>query len=123
MTSRTLRQQLIGDILGLCAEDDFGLWEVLWYVEGRLPGKEKGSARVLVADALRELVKMGHVLLAQRIGPNGPTRPLLGDEVEAVFSEERFWSEPIEGATQILVGATKDGERFYYSAAHRTGVT
>ena len=109
MTSRTLRQQLIGDILGLCAEDDYGLWEVLWHVEGRLPVKGKASARVLVADALRELVKMGHVSLAQRTGPAGASRPLSADEVEAVLSEETSWSEPTEAATQFLVGATQVG--------------
>lgn len=103
------------EILETAVEDFYGLWEVVWGLHNLLPDSGESGLRSVAEREIRELLAKGWVSLFRRNGAEGEERPLPPDEVESAVLDQKNWEEPKANSMQILIGATEEGERVYYS--------
>jgi hypothetical protein len=102
-------------ILELAVDDFFGLWEVIWSLRSVFPGSNQVEIRDIAERALRELLLKGWIFLARRSAISAPEVLIQDNEVNDVLLNEETWREPTRDSMQILVAATEEGERIYYS--------
>lgn len=57
----------------------------------------------------------GWVSLFRRTGVASTEIPLQANEIASALSDQLNWQEPTPEAIQILIAATEEGEREYYS--------
>ncbi|HVB17822.1 MAG TPA: hypothetical protein VNF04_14895 [Stellaceae bacterium] len=82
-----IRTSIKNTILELCAEDDYGSWELLWAVTGSDKRTDVATARQDFVAAIEDLVVQG-AIVAKTIGADGKlceipfSRPRLEKEVE-----------------------------------------
>jgi hypothetical protein len=101
-------------ILEWAVEDAYGLWEILWGLQGKFPNRTKTELRQVAESEVRELLRKGWISVSRRSGATDEDTPLQRDEAEAALGEEKNWDEPATAAIQVVVGATATGEHIYY---------
>lgn len=102
-------------ILELAVEDFYGLWEVIGVLRSFFPGSDPVEIQQIAERIVKELLLRRLVTVVLRRAGSAQEVVIRDDEIEDVLLSERVWREPTADSHQILVAATEEGERLYYS--------
>jgi len=93
----------IDAIADLLAEDEYGLWEIVWRLRTLLPNESDEEVRRTARKCLRTLYTQGRILFVRRIGPTGSSTPVDSSEIDSLLADSKSWDEPQKNQIQLLV--------------------
>lgn len=105
-------------VLDLATEDNFGLWDVLWYLRGSLR-LDEARARDAAIEAVTTLRERGLVELFTSAAPGAPDLPVAATGEAVELASRELWRRPAEYGREVLVGVTDAGERAFRAAERR----
>lgn len=98
--------------MALAVEDWYGLYEVIWDLNGAHPQESLGEKYRVAERGVRDLVKQGRIELVRWDYLSQPERrnAIALEDVEAVLMNPASWYPEYDG-TQIQIGATSAREK------------
>lgn len=100
-------------ILWAAIEDYAGLWELLWELATSCPEIAEPDRKPVAERVVRELLEHGCIELYERSGIGGRERRVPKARWNELLSNVANWREPSAESTEVLVGATEEGEEVY----------
>ena len=103
-------------LLSSACEDDIGLYECIWELNGRFPAAPLGEKYRAATSALLRLAEkewVGFSVVRQRINEQAEAAPL-DEPLAAILANPVSWY-PEHGGATVIVGATAAGVRAYNS--------
>jgi predicted HAD superfamily hydrolase len=102
-------------ILSDAVDDRFGLWEVADGIQQLYPDSNSSEVRRIAKETSMEMYSKGWLSLFRRISLGDPDLPVTAEEVNTVLLDDSNWNVPSEDSIEILIEATEQGKKVYYS--------
>jgi hypothetical protein len=107
---RVAIERLKENTLDELAEDDIGLWEPLWTLNGWYPDDDEASREAVAQKALQELHEAGHIALYRMpwaTQAEGAKVPVPADEAQKEL-QASWWRELPLPSGDVWVTATQE---------------
>jgi hypothetical protein len=90
-------------IVGDLADDDMGLWEIVWGLNAAHPGADLSDKIRLARTAVSLLADETELWLGDPLGPSGA--PLTEKDVRALGDDDAAWHDPANASVVVWLRA------------------
>lgn len=115
-----LQRTFAREVLSLVAEDDYGLWEILWRATSVLPAIDPEERETVVAQVLLDMLDQGLIEFYERRKDTDRRATLSAEEAARLMRQPHHWQAPTRGSSEMRIGATSRGEQAYFTRGSGT---
>ena len=97
-------------------EDYQGLYELVWYLNGREPSTPRADKVAAASAVLQDLLRTGHISLYTSVWAEGEFQPVPPEKQLAIAADPASYADPPQPpAKYVSYASTPEGEQVYRS--------